>query len=137
MPYVAAGWLSLSRSALALGVSASLGGSEGAVPVGPHRPGDPPHSYDDAVQVIEDEGSAPTGEISSYPLCTTSLVRHRAGAGEPLVLLHGVGESAAGWHPVQEALSRQYDVIALDLPGFGDSARLPGDTLPNAAALAD
>jgi pimeloyl-ACP methyl ester carboxylesterase len=53
------------------------------------------------------------------------------------VLLHGVGESAAGWHPVQEALSRQYDVIALDLPGFGDSARLPGDTLPNAAALAD
>jgi pimeloyl-ACP methyl ester carboxylesterase len=53
------------------------------------------------------------------------------------VLLHGVGESAAGWHPVQEALSRQYDVIALDLPGFGDSARLSGDTLPNAAAMAD
>src|SRR5437773_1607857 len=79
----------------------------------------------------------PTGEIISYPLCTTSLVRHRAGAGEPLVLLHGLGESAAGWHPVQEALSRQYDVIALDLPGFGDSARLSADTLPNAAALAD
>src|SRR5207244_1424342 len=77
------------------------------------------------------------GEIISYPLSTTSLVRHRAGAGEPLVLLHGVGESAAGWHPVQEALSHQYDVIALDLPGFGDSARLPANTLPNAAALAD
>jgi pimeloyl-ACP methyl ester carboxylesterase len=53
------------------------------------------------------------------------------------VLLHGVGESAAGWHPVQEALSRRYDVIALDLPGFGGSARLSGDTLPDAAALAD
>ena len=53
------------------------------------------------------------------------------------MLLHGVGESAAGWHPVQEALSHQYDVIALDLPGFGDSARLPANTLPNAAALAD
>jgi pimeloyl-ACP methyl ester carboxylesterase len=52
------------------------------------------------------------------------------------VLLHGVGESAAGWRPVQEALSRDYDVIALDLPGFGGSAGLPADTLPDAVALA-
>jgi hypothetical protein len=58
MPYVAAGWLSLSRSALALGVSASLRGSESPVPAGPHRPGEPRHSYDDVVQVIEDEGVA-------------------------------------------------------------------------------
>jgi pimeloyl-ACP methyl ester carboxylesterase len=53
------------------------------------------------------------------------------------VLLHGVGESAVGWRPVQEALSRHYDVITLDLPGFGGSAKLPADTLPGAAALAD
>ena len=53
------------------------------------------------------------------------------------MLLHGVGESAAGWHPVQEALSRRYDVIALDLPGFGGSAKLPADALPTAVALAD
>ena len=72
-----------------------------------------------------------------YPVSTTSLVRHRAGAGEPLVLLHGVGESAVGWRPVQEALSCDYDVIALDLPGFGGSARLPAATLPDAVALAD
>ena len=52
------------------------------------------------------------------------------------MLLHGVGESAAGWRPVQEALSRDYDVIALDLPGFGGSAGLPADTLPDAVALA-
>ena len=45
------------------------------------------------------------------------------------MLLHGVGESAVGWYPVQEALSRQYDVIALDLPGFGGSARLSANTL--------
>jgi pimeloyl-ACP methyl ester carboxylesterase len=77
------------------------------------------------------------GEIISYPVTTTSLVRHRAGVGEPLVLLHGVGESAAGWRPVQQALSRAYDVIALDFPGFGGSARLPADALPSAAALAD
>ena len=72
----------------------------------------------------------PIGEIILYPVSTTSLVRYRAGAGEPLVLLHGVGESAVGWHPVQEALSRHYDVIALDLPGFGGSARLSADARP-------
>jgi len=77
------------------------------------------------------------GEIIVYPVSTTSLVRYRAGVGEPLVLLHGVGESAVGWRPVQEALSRHYDVIALDFPGFGDSAKLPANALPSAAALAD
>jgi pimeloyl-ACP methyl ester carboxylesterase len=57
--------------------------------------------------------------------------------GEPLVPLHGVGESAAGWRPVQDALSRHYDVIALYFPGFGGSAKLPANTLPSAVALAD
>jgi pimeloyl-ACP methyl ester carboxylesterase len=82
------------------------------------------------------QASALRGDYLS-PVDTRSLVRHRAGAGEPLVLLHGVGESAVGWRPVQEALSREYDVLALDLPGFGDSASLPADALPNAVALAD
>jgi pimeloyl-ACP methyl ester carboxylesterase len=53
------------------------------------------------------------------------------------VLLHGVGESAVGWRPVQEMLSREYDVIALDFPGFGDSPSLPPGVVPTAAALAD
>jgi pimeloyl-ACP methyl ester carboxylesterase len=34
-------------------------------------------------------------------------------------------------------LSRDYDVIALDFPGFGDSAALPHGIEPTAAALAD
>jgi pimeloyl-ACP methyl ester carboxylesterase len=76
-------------------------------------------------------------ELCSQTLSTTTLVRHRAGAGEPLVLLHGVGESAVGWRPIQEALSFQYDVIALDLPGFGGSPPLPAQIEPTAAALAD
>src|SRR5580700_5078988 len=70
-------------------------------------------------------------------LGTASLVRYRAGVGEPLVLLHGVGESAVGWRPVQQALSRAYDVIALDFPGFGGSARLSANALSSAVALAD
>jgi pimeloyl-ACP methyl ester carboxylesterase len=66
-----------------------------------------------------------------------SLVRHRAGAGEPLVLLHGVGESSVGWRPVQDALAERHDVVVLDLPGFGSAPALPAGVLPTASALAD
>ena len=62
---------------------------------------------------------------------------YRVGAGEPLVLLHGLGESHIGWRPVIGALSDEYDVIAIDLPGFGRSPALPGRVSPNAANLAD
>jgi pimeloyl-ACP methyl ester carboxylesterase len=42
-----------------------------------------------------------------------------------------------GWRPVQDALSVDYDVIAIDLPGFGHSPPLPAGVAPTAAALAD
>jgi pimeloyl-ACP methyl ester carboxylesterase len=48
-----------------------------------------------------------------------------------------VGESAVGWRPIQEALSHAYDVIALDLPGFGSASPLPTQIAPTAVALAD
>jgi pimeloyl-ACP methyl ester carboxylesterase len=38
---------------------------------------------------------------------------------------------------VFDALSTDYDVIAIDLPGFGSSPALPGHRFPTAAALAD
>ena len=57
--------------------------------------------------------------------------------GEPLVLLHGVGESVVGWQPIHQALSDHYDVIAFDLPGFGHSPALRPGIAPTAAALAD
>jgi pimeloyl-ACP methyl ester carboxylesterase len=41
-----------------------------------------------------------------------------------------------GWRPVQDALSKDYDVIAVDLPGFGHSPPLPAGVAPTAAALA-
>jgi pimeloyl-ACP methyl ester carboxylesterase len=68
---------------------------------------------------------------------TNNLAHHRTGAGEPLVLLHGVGESAVGWQPIHQALSDHYDVIAMDLPGFGRSPALPPGVAPTAAVLAD
>ncbi|MGJ8616445.1 MAG: alpha/beta fold hydrolase [Sulfitobacter sp.] len=54
------------------------------------------------------------------------------GKGEPLVLLHGVGMQSAAWAPQIEALQTRYRVIALNLPGHGDSDPLPmGSQLPD------
>ncbi|MFI5720316.1 alpha/beta fold hydrolase [Nocardia sp. NPDC051750] len=50
-----------------------------------------------------------------------------AGAGEPVVLLHGgeFGASAEiGWEHTIAALARRYHVIAPDMLGFGDSAKV-------------
>ena len=52
----------------------------------------------------------------------SSLAYTRSGAGAPLVLLHGIGLDRRSWDPVLPALARHFDVIAVDLPGFGDSA---------------
>jgi pimeloyl-ACP methyl ester carboxylesterase len=65
------------------------------------------------------------------------------GAGEPLVLLHGLGASRAVWRRVTPMLAADRLVLAPDLPGFGESAPAgPGFDLERAArklavALAD
>jgi pimeloyl-ACP methyl ester carboxylesterase len=66
----------------------------------------------------------------------TTLACTRAGAGAPLVLLHGIGSSRHAWNPVIPALGERFDVIAVDLPGFGDSRPLPPEVEPRPAALA-
>lgn len=60
----------------------------------------------------------------------------RRGAGATLVLLHGLGSSRHAWDPVIPALAEHFDVLAVDLPGFGDSAPLPDDVVPLPATLA-
>lgn len=42
-------------------------------------------------------------------------------AAPPMVLLHGLGERAASWDPVLDALAARFRVYALDLRGHGDS----------------
>lgn len=44
-----------------------------------------------------------------------------AGQGDPLVLIHGVGMNAASWYPQINALSRYFRVMAIDMPGHGES----------------
>ncbi|MGW7267981.1 alpha/beta fold hydrolase [Streptomyces sp. NPDC054842] len=49
----------------------------------------------------------------------------RVGTGEPLLLLHGIGHHRQAWDPVLHILAAERDVIAVDLPGFGESPALP------------
>ncbi|PXX65363.1 pimeloyl-ACP methyl ester carboxylesterase [Nocardia tenerifensis] len=67
----------------------------------------------------------------------TTLNHHRVGAGEPLVLVHGIGSRWQVWEPIIATLAASYDVIAVDLPGFAGSAPLSTttvDTLTDALA---
>jgi pimeloyl-ACP methyl ester carboxylesterase len=62
-----------------------------------------------------------------------NLERH--GAGEPVVLLHGIGGELGIWEPTIEPLSRVRETITVDLPGFGRSPALT-DVAPTPVALA-
>jgi pimeloyl-ACP methyl ester carboxylesterase len=44
-----------------------------------------------------------------------------AGSGDPVVCIHGLGGTKASFLPTVAALAGRYRVIALDLPGFGES----------------
>ena len=49
-----------------------------------------------------------------------------AGAGAPVLMLHGYPQSHACWHQIAPELARKYTVICADLRGYGDSSKPPG-----------
>lgn len=51
----------------------------------------------------------------------------RAGSGPAIFLIHGITNSGQSWEPAMRLLARDFDVIAPDLPGHGDSDRQRGD----------
>jgi pimeloyl-ACP methyl ester carboxylesterase len=59
----------------------------------------------------------------------------RTGAGESLVLIHGIGSRWQVWSPVLDRLAAHRDVVALDLPGFGDSPMPPPGTPAGSRSL--
>ncbi|HEY0517360.1 MAG TPA: alpha/beta hydrolase [Solirubrobacteraceae bacterium] len=61
----------------------------------------------------------------------------REGDGPALLLLHGVGHHWQAWKPVMALLREDFDVIACDSPGFGDSAPLPEGIEPTITSYAD
>jgi pimeloyl-ACP methyl ester carboxylesterase len=65
------------------------------------------------------------------------LALDRGGAGPPLILVHGLGLNRQSWWPVREFLEGHHDVVAVDLPGFGESPPLREGDTPTPSRLAD
>lgn len=59
-------------------------------------------------------------------------VRRFGGAGDPVLLLHGLAGHSEEWTAVAESLTENFRVFALDLRGHGHSDRHPGDVSPDA-----
>ena len=66
----------------------------------------------------------------------TELAYDRSGFGPALVLIHPLGAHRGVWRPVMPLLSAEFDVIAVDMPGFGDSPDLPEDVRASPANIA-
>jgi len=62
------------------------------------------------------------------------LHSERDGAGPPIVLLHGFGQTGRCWGPLAPALARLRTVVRLDAPGHGDTGG-EGADLPDTAHL--
>ena len=62
----------------------------------------------------------------------------RRGQGSPLLLVHGLGAGWRSWEPIIDDLAASREIIAVDLPGFGESPPLDGEvsiaTLTDAVA---
>ena len=65
----------------------------------------------------------------------TLFASDRAGHGEPLLLLHGIGSTRDDFSALFPRLAEHFDVLSLDLPGHGESP--VGTRPPTVAALTD
>ena len=64
-----------------------------------------------------------------------TLAQQRTGRGSPLVLLHPLGADRHVWDSLVPFLAARRELIAIDLPGFGESPALDGQ-VPTPRALA-
>ena len=65
---------------------------------------------------------------------------NEAGQGQPVLLLHGSGPGATGWSnfaPNIAALAEHYRVLAVDMPGWGDSDPVTIEERDHVAAALD
>jgi pimeloyl-ACP methyl ester carboxylesterase len=56
------------------------------------------------------------------------VVYSEGGKGEPVVLVHGFGSSRDSWNRMAGRLTKQYRVVAPDLPGWGETTRMEAES---------
>ncbi|GAB3570950.1 alpha/beta fold hydrolase [Amycolatopsis endophytica] len=89
---------------------------------------DPPKgNHDGEIEVVD--GVPMTHRFVEAPGDAELLSWHlvEAGAGEPVVYLHGIPDSWYMWHKSMADLSATHHVIAIDLKGYGQSDKRRGD----------
>jgi haloacetate dehalogenase len=60
-------------------------------------------------------------ETARVDVGPTTIGLRRAGAGPPLLLLHGFPETHVMWRSVAPRLAEQFPVVCADLRGYGSS----------------
>ena len=66
--------------------------------------------------------SPATGYLDGSPsLMRCSSLTNAPAVGPGLVLIHGITERHESWRPLIDSFAEQYDVVAVDLRGHGDS----------------
>lgn len=67
-------------------------------------------------------------------LGTIGIEQSGSGGGLPIIFLHGVGSDKSVWRPQLAHFGRSRRAVALDYPGYGESAFVPGATRDDFAA---
>ena len=129
---------SISRSRLAMLVSLVVG--LGRALVGPfvasgQEASVPAATSSDPGKLARIEQFAPPGEFVMVGDIKTHHIR-RGKRGRPIVLVHGFGSSTYTWRRNLDALSERYRLFALDLKGFGLTAK-PRDGQYHVSAYTD
>ena len=72
---------------------------------------------------LADEFPVPPGFVSEFKTVDgVRLHEVRGGSGPLTLLVHGFGQSWYEWHQLMPALAERFTVVAVDLPGLGESA---------------
>ena len=90
----------------------------------PIRP--PKKSKKNPAEPLPEDADAPEQELPQEPEPAFETLRIHymdEGDGEPLVLVHTIGQSIYTWRCLYHSLAQHYRVIAVDMPGFGYSSR--------------
>jgi pimeloyl-ACP methyl ester carboxylesterase len=66
---------------------------------------------------------APSHQHHTVSADGATIAWSRTGAGDPVVLVHGITECAGSFQPVTDRLSATHEVITMDLRGHGESSR--------------